>query len=113
MKSIERLEYGIALGDFSTNEKSVVVPGAIIRHPDFGFGHVLIAVVNYRKFPGGFVDIPFEGPLSSKIRLLPNGQEIEHVDKGLAEIVGYRIAFGDKLIYQSRVDITDSFEIYD
>lgn len=81
-----------------------VGPGATIEHSLLGIGHVLTALIRYDGCPCRLHELPFVGEVADCIEMLPCGDELLHAEKGHAVVVGYRVAFCDRILYMSKED---------
>lgn len=93
-------------------DKLIVLPGMTVEHPVLGMGQILLAEVIYRDKDNSIETIPFANQLPDGIKILADGQSLEHEGKGLLEILSYQVAFGDKLIPMKREDLLATTRLY-
>lgn len=93
-------------------DKLPILPGMTVDHPIFGLGQIILAEVIYQDRGGSLGTIPFVNQLSDEIRMLPDGESLEHKGKGLLKILTYQVAFGDMLVPMKRDDLLSVTHLY-
>lgn len=89
-----------------------ILPGMTVKHPVLGLGQVLLADVVYREKGGNITALPFASPLPEGMKMLSDGTTIESEGKGLIEIIGYQVAFGDMLVHMKKDELLGTAKLY-